>query len=126
MPEEFGEGPRFVTKFSGASRVVKSGFDLSAVANDTGVPEKPFDAALVPAGDSVDLKVGEGAPEIFSFSQNGEPGKTRLKAFETELFEESAIVANRKPPFGIVVFLIVSVIAAPAASTRFVGHAELA
>jgi hypothetical protein len=116
MPEEFGEGPRFVTKFSGASRVVKSGFDLSAVANDTGVPEKPFDAALVPAGDSVDLKVGEGAPEIFSFSQNGEPG----------LFEESAIVANRKPPFGIVVFLIVSVIAAPAASTRFVGHAELA
>jgi hypothetical protein len=97
-------------------RVVDEGLDLAPMADDAFILEQAIEIAPGEARDPVEIEIVEGGAEVFALGQDGAPAQSRLKALQTELLEQAAIIADRKTPFGVVISEELWRGAAPAAS----------
>src|SRR4051794_27913325 len=100
--------------------------NLQAIANDPGVVHQRREFFRAVACDGLGIEAVEGSAEVLAFAQNGDPGKSGLKAVEHELFEERAVVVFRHAPLVVVIREVERVLAYPAAARKSVGKKLLA
>ena len=102
-PEEGGQRALRVHELAARPSVVDHRLDLAAMADDARVREQALDVARAEPGDPVDVEVVEGGAEVLALGEDGPPAQARLEALQAELLEQTAVVADRKAPFGVVV-----------------------
>src|ERR1700733_5705650 len=86
IPEELGEARPLVHYFEPSARGEHGAFDLGAVAYDAGVAHQLLDFGGPVARDLFRHKAVEGASEIFTLAQDGDPRQFVLKDVEYEIF----------------------------------------
>ena len=84
-------------------RILDSGFDFEAVANDAGVEEQTVNVFLSVAGDTRDLEVVKGLSVVPPLLQNRQPAQPGLRPFQNEKLKKASVIMNRNAPFSIVV-----------------------
>jgi len=77
----------FQYELIGDSRVFDRGKNLRAITDDPRIVHEAFDVVASELSDDVGGEVREGGSKRVSTSQDCDPGQSRLKRFETELFE---------------------------------------
>jgi hypothetical protein len=111
-------------ELDGALSVVDRRFDLAAVADDRRVGEQPLDVAVAEPSNLVEVEAGERAPECLAFAEDRQPREPGLKAFQTELLEQPAVVRDREAPFGVVIGAVLGRRIAPEATDDSVLAAD--
>src|SRR5690606_39035903 len=115
--------------FLGAAGVVDHRLDLAAVAHDAGIGHQRLDPRRAVARHLVDVEIGESAAEPVALVQDGAPAQARLEAFQAQLLEQVAVVADRPAPLKVVVVPVALRMVHPGAARQAVleigahGHA---
>ena len=105
--------------------VFTHGFELEAVADDTGVLHQGvFDVLVGKCGQALHIEAEQHLAVVLALFQHGDPRQPRLKALQQEQFEQHLRVTLRYPPFFIVVSLIQRIVRAPKAAWH-AGFPEL-
>ncbi len=112
-PQEGGQRSGFLDQGTGSAGVLEGGGDLAPVTDDAGILQEARDLGLAPAGQDGEVEVGEGAPEVLPFGENGAPAQSGLEPFEAELLEQPPVVGHRAAPFPVVIGLVEGVADAP-------------
>jgi len=86
-----------------AAGVFHSGFDLRPVSDDPGVRKKAADVPGVEAGHPFRVESSKNLAETLPFPQDGQPRKTRLRAFQDEELEERPVVVHGHSPLLVVI-----------------------
>ena len=107
MPEEFAETAKLFLKLQSPLSVVDGGLYLFAVSYDSSIEKQALHVFLSESGHLMEVEVTKRFSEIIPFSEDGEPGESGLKAFQTDLFKQTLIVCNGIAPLGVVVVSIV-------------------
>lgn len=89
--------------------------------HDSAVMEEPRNIVFSEASDAVEIEPREGGPEVFSLSEDREPGETGLEPFEADLFEKSEVISHFPAPLLVVIAAVVLVITAPPAAGPAIG-----
>jgi hypothetical protein len=78
-------------------------------------------------GEHLGIKAVKAFSHVSSFAQNGQPGKSRLHAFEDESFEEHIVCELRDTPLLIMIGNVKRVFATPRTTLElsFDHHAEI-
>ena len=97
------EGAFLFDECAGTAGIADRRFDLAAMSHDAGIAEQALDVALPEARHLLEVELRERRAERVALPQDREPRQPRLEALETELFEEPAIVGDRKAPLVVVV-----------------------
>src|SRR5262245_44905095 len=121
VPEPGGQRAGLVGKFARTPGIIDGRDDLATVTDNAGVAQQALDMLLVEGGNPIEVEVGEGLAKVFTLAQDGQPGKTGLKPFEADLFEQPPVVGYRPAPFVVMVMQIVRQIAVPEAARDAVG-----
>src|SRR5262245_52634364 len=116
LPEVLRQRSEFLAQFDGALGVVDRRLDLAAMANDAFVAQQPADIASRVTRDAVDVEAGKRAAEVLPFPQDRDPAQARLKAFETDLLEQTRVVFHALTPFMIVILDVERIGPAPPAA----------
>src|SRR5439155_7059353 len=77
------------------SGVPDRGFDLRAVADDSGVGQEPLDVTRPERSDALDVEPRERLPVALPLAQDRRPGEACLCALEDEELEEVSFVVRR-------------------------------
>ena len=120
LPEKFAQAAELFLQFQGPLSVIDGGLDLFAVPYYPSVEDQTLYVFLVEPGYLMKIEITESFSEVLSLSEDGEPGKSGLKTFQTDFFKEAPIVGNRVAPLGIVVVSVVFRLGAPPAATSTV------
>ncbi|GMU46216.1 MAG: hypothetical protein AMXMBFR26_09980 [Porticoccaceae bacterium] len=91
------------------------------MADDARVLEQPLDISLVKVGDAVEIETVKGGAEILPLGEDRPPAQPGLKPFQTQFFEQTAVVRHRKTPLVVVVGEELRRRSAPAAAGLAVG-----
>ena len=83
---------------------------------------EPFAVGIAVSSDGRDVEAVEGGAVALAPVENGAPGEPRLRPFEDEELEESAVVVDGDAPLFIVVALHEGVVAGPRAAGEEIGH----
>ena len=102
-PQECIEAATFLDRGECGAGVVAHRGDLETVADQSGVAQQQFDAAIGQARATRDIETGECAAIVLALVEYGTPGQSRLRAFEAEELEQRAVVVQRHAPFVVVV-----------------------
>lgn len=102
-PDVGVEGAEFFLDLEEGLGVADGGFDFQAVANEAGVFEQRAYFAAIEAGNFFWIEVGENAAVVVAFFEHGVPTQASLDSFESEKFEEGAVVVDGDAPFFVVV-----------------------
>ena len=86
------------------------------MADDALVLQQPIDVPRRKAADPLDVEPVKRLTEMLTLPQDRQPAQTRLKSLEADLLEQSRVIADRPPPFAIVVLDVERIGAAPPAS----------
>jgi len=89
----------------GGLSVRDGGADLGSVPDDPRVSEEPIDVGVVEVGDDGRVERCEGPAEGVPLAQDRQPGQPALEPLETQFLEHPVVVADRPPPFLVVVAL---------------------
>src|SRR5208282_5928402 len=100
------EGNTLRGQANGRLRVRDGCGDFATMADNPGVIKQPGDVGVIETRDHARVEARKRPSEAFAFSQDSKPGKTGLEPFEAELLEHPLIVADRQPPFAVVVGLV--------------------
>ncbi len=111
----------FSLHFNGTRSIIDGGENLPPMADNSGVLQKSGDIALAEAGDLLKIEIFKGLPEIFALPENGEPAKTSLESFQTDLFEEALIINNSPSPLFVMITNVVIMTFAPPAAGVAIG-----
>jgi len=101
-PQERGE-PADLAEVAGRGGVADRRLDLAAVADDPRVCQEPLHVGLTEIGDRVGIEPRERPAERLALAQDRRPRQPRLERLEAEALEQSALVADRHTPLGVVV-----------------------
>ena len=75
----------------------------------------------VESGDFVKVELAEGAAEMLTFAQNGEPAQAGLKALQTDLLEQALVAFDWVAPFVIMIGDVIGVATMPPAAFYTIG-----
>lgn len=98
--------------------------DLATVAHNAGILEQTPDVTFTEFCDAGEVEALERLAEVLTLTQNGEPRKPGLKAFQTDLLEQKAVFRDWKSPLRIVVGNVVLVLASPETTDQAVGTTD--
>jgi hypothetical protein len=70
----------------------------------------------------VEIETRKAGAEVLALVEDGQPAQAGLKAFQAELFEQAAVLRDRKTPFVVVVVHIQRRGQAPAAAFLPIGR----
>ncbi|MPM36377.1 hypothetical protein SDC9_82973 [bioreactor metagenome] len=87
-------------------RVADGGFDLAAIADDPRITHQPLYIGLRERGDRIRHEIVEDLAEALALVQDGRPTQPALEDLQAESLEQSALVAHRYAPFGVVVLQV--------------------
>src|SRR6267143_1886899 len=83
--------------------ILYRGGNLRSVADNPRVGQEGRHFSRIVSCDPPRIESVEGLSEVLTLSEDRQPGKTRLHAFENEEFEQLVVVVLGSSPFGVVV-----------------------
>ena len=113
LPKEIRQSVKLRQQLKGSTRVVDRRFDFPSVSNDAFVFQQTIDISFRELSDFCHFKFRERFAKRIPLSQYRYPTKSGLKSFQADLFEQSAIFLNRKPPFFVVIANVFRIVSAP-------------
>lgn len=103
-------------------RVEDRRIDLQAIADDACIGQQTSAVLLPIFCDLVNVKAVIGLAEIISFSQDGDPGKSRLVDLEDQPFEQQVIVFEGKSILCVMIRLVERILRVRVAVVAVGGH----
>ncbi len=91
------------------------------MADDAGVGDEPLNVGGTEGCDTGKVEAGKGGAEIVALPEDGQPRQAGLEALQADLLKQPDVVADRPPPFGVVIGEIVGQIAVPPAAPAAIG-----
>src|SRR5688572_24922501 len=91
---------------------------------DPGVLQEPVDVTRGEARHAIDIEAGKRLTEVFPLAQDRQPAQSRLEALETDLLEQTTVIAHGPAPLFVVVLHVEGIGSSPPAAGHNVLRVE--
>jgi hypothetical protein len=115
LPDEPIEAPELPPHGEQGPGIPDRAADLQLVAHDPRIGQELLHPGVPVGGDPIGVEAVEGPAVVLPLSQDGEPGKAGLGAFQNQELEEPPVVVDGNAPLPVVVVAIERIVARPGA-----------
>ncbi len=116
LPDVIAEGAGAVAQLEVAARVGDEGVHLEPISHDAGIAQQALALYGIVAGHRFSIEVVERGTIARALAQDGEPAQARLRALQTQHFEQMTVIMDGHAPLGIMIGDVERIRGAPRAA----------